>query len=364
MTDEPLQSAMLAAAQEIAVTKPASELIWYPDIVPRLTSNYLVHGVISRGSLAVVVGHSGSGKTFTAIDLALSVASGRPWRGRAVKKGVVLYFAAEAGASIAKRVEAWRRHHQVFEADFAIRILPLDLLNRSTPQRLLDLCEQVARERGAIQLIVIDTVSRSMPGGEENSAETMTLYISVCDRIRAETGAAILLVHHKGKDGTKGLRGHSSLRAAVDTEIDITADDHCKVAKITKQRDEESGAEFAFALRQLEVGIDDEGRAVMSCIVVDPAEPEKVDPEKRLTGRQKETLAAVREFIAKWGSDRHKGSTPGKPAVLFEKAVDAIAPLMTGIATVSRQREAARRTIRALAQHNLLILGKTRIWLP
>jgi len=212
MTDKTLQDAMLAEADDVSThtSVAKSELIWYADIRPSLISNYLIKGVVYRETNVLMIGDSGAGKTFLAVDMSLCVAAGLPWRGRKTKRGLVIYCAAEAGASIARRVEAWRLNHQVFDADFAVRTLPLNLLDQAGAAKLIDLCAQVARERGPISMIVVDTVSRSMPGADENSAETMTEYVRVCDSLRAATGAAVVLVHHKGKDSSRGARGHSS----------------------------------------------------------------------------------------------------------------------------------------------------------
>jgi len=91
--------------------------------------------------------------------------------------------------------------------------------------------------------------------------------IANADRLRKETGAAVLLIHHCGKDASKGARGHSSLRGAVDTEIAIEGQAGRRTATVTKQRDLPSGQLFAFELEQQMLGHDEDGDPVFSCIV-------------------------------------------------------------------------------------------------
>ena len=55
----------------------------------------LVEGILLADSLGVIYGPSGAFKTFAALDVALSIASGQPWRGRAVQQGWVAYIVAE-----------------------------------------------------------------------------------------------------------------------------------------------------------------------------------------------------------------------------------------------------------------------------
>jgi hypothetical protein len=81
-----------------------------------------------------------------------------------------------------------------------------------------------AAARYPIRLVVVDTLSRAMAGGNENAPDDMSAFIRNIDRIRQETGAHVLIVHHCGKDAAKGARGHSCLRAATDTKIELSHD--------------------------------------------------------------------------------------------------------------------------------------------
>ena len=108
-----------------------------------------------------------------------------------------------------------------------------------------------------------------MAGGNENGPEDMTAFIANIDALRAATGAHCMLVHHSGKDLAAGARGHSSLRAATDTEIEleVSKEDDLRFARATKQRDMATGAEFAFTLKVVDLGLDEDMDMVTTCII-------------------------------------------------------------------------------------------------
>lgn len=145
-------------------------------------------------------------------------------------------------------------------------------------QLLIDEINRMKEEYGTrVRLVVIDTLSRALAGGDENSSVDMGLLVRCIDRIRNETGAAVALVHHSGKIQARGARGHSSLRCAIDTEIEI---EDCgnkfpgiKVAKITKQRDYDYALPIHFGLKQIELGTTDTGKPIKSCVVISTADP-------------------------------------------------------------------------------------------
>jgi hypothetical protein len=268
--------------------KPGA-LEWFDDINPVLTDTYTVKGVLGAGAMSVVYGPSNSGKTFFALDMAFHVAAGLDWRGLRVKQTCVLYLAAEGGSGVANRVSALRRETGAHGIPFALRRAGLDLLHAQADLKTVyDLAQEVmAKKPGLPLLIVIDTLSRVMAGGDENSPVDMTALIRNIDAIREATGAHIMLVHHTGKDAAKGARGHSSLRAATDTEIEVMNEDGARAAQVTKQRDYAGGEVWAFNLRQVPLGIDQDGDEVSSC-VVEPADAEEFKrSKKKLTKNQK-----------------------------------------------------------------------------
>ena len=214
----------------------------------------LIEGLLDRGSMALVYGASGSGKTFFALDLSAHVALNWEWRGKAVNQGSVVYIAAEGGLGLEERLTAFRQHHETDAKGVPLYVIPepIDLCRSPGDTKLL-----LERLSGLadIVLIVIDTLSRAMSGGNENSSDDMGAFVRYCDQLRMATGASVLIIHHAGKDDSRGARGHSLLKAAADTEIEVTSSEASGLhtATVTKQRDYRGGEALAFRLEQIEL---------------------------------------------------------------------------------------------------------------
>lgn len=205
---------------------------------------WLIDGILPGNALAVLWGASGSTKSFLALDWALSLASGTWWHKRELKPSTVLYVAMEGESGIGKRIRAWSEANNVRGLD-RIRWL-VDTVN------LLDGPEARALETVALEmaprLIVVDTLARSIPGADENSAQDMGRLIQRLDGLRKATGATILLVHHATKEGSTA-RGSGALRGALDTEIEVRKEGETVGVSCRKQKDAE---EFPVMQLQLE----------------------------------------------------------------------------------------------------------------
>jgi AAA domain-containing protein len=282
-------------------------LVHYRDMRARLDGRPLVKGLLDREQTSLLVGETGSGKTFLALDLGLHVAAGVPWFGRRVTAGPVIYVAAEAGRAIENRVAAWGTHHRLEGLDipFVAVTSPVDLChaNAGDVDRLIG----AIREAGfnAPELIVIDTVSRVLAGGNENGPDDMGALVRSLDRLRDELNCHVCAVHHLGKDASRGSRGHSLLGCAIDSEIAVAreATGTIATATITKQRDGIAGQSIAFRLVPVELGQDRDGDPVTSCIV-EPAEgapAAKDKPVKRLTDAARIALDTLRKAVAEAG---------------------------------------------------------------
>lgn len=256
----------------------------------------LVEGVLTMAGLGAMVGQSNAGKSYLASSLAVALAQGEPWLGRRTNGPCpVLYVAAEGAASIRARWQAERRHSGRAHGPLALVAQSLSLLEPSEDADAIigTAAAMRAREGRAVGLIVVDTVARVMAGADENSGQDMGRLIAAVDRVREATGAHVLLVHHMGKDAGRGARGHSSLRAALDTEIEVTVDEATKThyAKVTKQRDLPSrGERLGFKLIPVELGADQWGQPVTAC-AVEPSDVGLATPApRRLTAAQQAVL--------------------------------------------------------------------------
>ncbi len=183
--------------------------------------DWLVEGWLPSGCLATLVGQSGSGKTFVALDLSLSIAHGIDWCGQPTKRGSTVYVAAEGGAGLATRVDSWCKHHN-HGADLAdARFYPDAII--PTDERVRAALLAALRPLPALRLVVLDTLARCI-GGDENDTRDMSSFVAALDSIRRDTGAAVLVVHHFGWAAER-QRGSSALRAAVDVELSVSRDE-------------------------------------------------------------------------------------------------------------------------------------------
>lgn len=251
----------------------------FKDISVDTNESYLIKDYIDKESFVVVFGESNSGKTFFAIDLSLHVALGKSFFERDVQGGPVLYVAAEGGRRIKDRFVAVRKAHRLENEEVPL-ILARGTINLLDPKAdvklLIDQIKNTKNKFGSdMALVVVDTLNRAFAGGDENQSEDMGSFIRNIDTIRAETKAAVLVVHHSGKGKDRGARGHSSLRAAVDTEIEVIAkqsgakykQEKIKIAQTKKQRDYDFGKPLGFKLKNVLVYKRKNGTEINSCVV-------------------------------------------------------------------------------------------------
>lgn len=264
---------------------------WARDAKPNIETG-VVDGLLSQGELSVIYGESGAGKSFAAVDLAAHVATGRDWFGHKVTEGPVLYVAAERPKETERRFYAWCQRHKVTELDVLVTSEPIDLLNGEAgatddiiklSQWMTEQCSQ------STALIIVDTLARASAGADENAGKDMGLVIRNLDRIRAQTGAAVVVIHHCGKDASRGGRGWSGVKGAVTAELCLTSGDGgAKVLEVVKANDGPEGAKFAFKLEPHGLGKNTFGRSVTTCTVtpcdapVTPQKPPKLSPRGKL----------------------------------------------------------------------------------
>jgi len=222
--------------------------------------DWLIEGVIPKKAFVALYAPPASFKSFVALDIAECIATTRPFLGKEVKQqGAVLYIAGEGHGGIGARIKALKLHHDTPQGA-PVYFLRRQVNLRSSQQDIQDL-ETAIDELQAIQgiqfqLIVIDTLARAFGGGNENASEDMGAFITAAGAIQQRYDSALLVVHHAGKDATKGLRGHSSLLGAVDTELEIIRiEDAPKgILHISKQKDGEDGQRMGFQMVTVDIG--------------------------------------------------------------------------------------------------------------
>jgi hypothetical protein len=236
----------------------------------------LVDDVIDEGTFSVIYGASGSGKSFVRMDLGFHIAAGRRWNGHDVRQGPVAYIAAEGGTGAYKRMMALHNHYGVDEVPFYLIPSSLDLL-RPDPagqtKALIQALKAKEEEIGApFTDITVDTLSRALAGGNENGPEDMGMIVGHFDMIRRATRAHLCAIHHTGHAEAHRGRGHSLLKAATDTEIEVFVHDKATKAfdfVITKQRDgDERKVKHSFILQNMPLGMSNRGKPISSAVVI------------------------------------------------------------------------------------------------
>jgi AAA domain len=269
-------------------------------------STEFVEGVFAADSFSCVYGAPSAGKTFFLLDLALHVACNRPWNGLGVEQSGVIYVALEGAGGFSKRLKAWCQHYGVTDlADlpFHAMVGSFDMRNdKSTTRDIVETAKAKAALWGKpVRLIVIDTLARAMAGGDENSAQDMGAVVAIADSIRLATGANVCLVHHSGKDDSRGARGSNALLGAVDTEIRVDRDGLSRTATVKKQKDGQEGDSFDFKLETVDFGLVNKwGKPVTSCVPV-AAVPASFDPVEGLNERQRTAYQILEKGIQEGG---------------------------------------------------------------
>jgi len=272
----------------------------------------LIKGLLGIAELSCWYGAPGCGKSFLLMDVAISIARGVYWFNRTVKPGLTVVIAAEGGGGIRKRLDAYCQHHGIDEparVDIPFAVIPASVDLLSAEGDVSAIIEQVRRTSAnvsaPVRLIVIDTLSRALAGGNENSPDDMGRFINNVDRIREETQAHVAIVHHTPHDG-KRPRGHSALIGAMDVNVHVEKRQGGNSATVTKNKDDEDGWAIGFNLQSMDVGLDDDGAAITSCVVKQSDEIPKA--VRKLPPGAQVALECLHNVLAREGRRVHNRS--------------------------------------------------------
>lgn len=270
--------------------------------------SYLLHGLLAEGELSVWWGPPKCGKSFLMLRLAYGLSLGEGIWNRAAVQTPVIYVAAEGQLGFAQRVRAVSER-MGYSAAFSWIGQSADLFDPDA-----DTSEIIAAVRATgAKLVVLDTVSRVIPGADENSQRDMGLFVQNCDRIRMETGAHVALVHHGRPDAEWG-RGSTVLPGAVDLAVRITGGpglDEPRKAEVTHAKDDACGAAMPFCLRAANLPLVD-GTPRMTCIAQEVGPDEVEKPRGRpLTEMQRGWLNDLTATFAEPGMTAERVPVPG-----------------------------------------------------
>jgi DNA-binding transcriptional ArsR family regulator len=276
---------------------------------------WLVEGVLPLGSFGVLYSPPGLGKTFLALDMGRSIAAGVPWQGRDVKKGPVLYIAAEGRSGLKPRRRAWNQEHSRDKCPGMFYLPePVQLTTNDDLEALMIGIDALGRKP---ILIVIDTLARCFVGRDENHALDMGLLVAAVDRLRAATGAAVLLIHHSGKPRSGNRqskeRGSSALGGAADVMMSLVAQKHGLALKCEKQKEAEPFEPISFRLKTVTIG-----DGLESCVVVSDA----IEAEPALDEKHESALDVLATFRGASTTTGEWRKATGIPERTFYRIVD------------------------------------------
>ena len=337
------------------------ELIPFDDIRIDTKPAHLVKGLIPCVGLCIVWGPPKCGKSFLVFDLMMHVALGWKYRGRKVRQGAVVYCALEGCAAFKNRIEAFRQAKltdSASEVPFHLMASPLALVADHVA-----LITAIRATLGTVPpgAVVIDTLNRSLTGSESDDRD-MAAYVKAADGIRDAFNCAVVIVHHCGHEGTRP-RGHSSLMGALDVQVAVKRDTSDNIiATVELMKDGSQGDEFASRLEIVDVGLDDDGDKISSCIIVpvDGQQPSRDSKSAKLTKGAKIALSALHEAIGECGEVPPTSNhiPDGVKAVTIDQWRDYA--YRRGIST--SDKESAARMAFARASECLIAARKVGVW--
>lgn len=229
---------------------------------------WIVEDYLEENSLAQIFGDPASGKTFIALDLAASIATGKSWMGKEVKKGVVFYIAGEGHNGLSRRLKAWSEYHKLVVEDLYISKQPAQFMDENHARTVSEAIRNLS-PAGKPTLIVIDTLARNFGGGDENKTQDMNKFIFSIDvHIRMPFSCCVLIVHHTGHNDKDRARGAMALKGALDAEYCVRKKNELISMTATKMKDSELPPTISFRLSPISIGIlDHKGKNIHSIIL-------------------------------------------------------------------------------------------------
>lgn len=346
---------LLNNASEPPKPAPRYKLLNGADLEALPPLAWRVRGVLPAVGLAALYGPSASGKSFLAFDMAAAIAEGRAWFGHRVEPAPVVYAALEGEAGFKLRAQAWQAHRG--------RRLPDGLHMMLQPFKLTNLEDvtDLASVVPAGAVVVLDTLNRAAPTADENSSKDMGEILEAAKCLQELTRGLVLMIHHTGKNAAAGLRGHSSLFAAMDAAIEVSRDGDHREWKVAKAKDGQDGDAHPFKLQVEMLAVDEYGDSISSCVVMrDTATDEVRHIKLPQGGNQKLVLEALRPMF-KTGATGKPGAPPLRPCIELEAAVVAGAGKLT--CPTDRRATRTREAITGLVSRGVLGLNEGWLWL-
>ena len=266
------------------------KLVTLDQMGPLQAPSWLVQPLFETHSLVLMFGPANHGKTFVALSMALSVASGLDWAGHSVQQGRVIYVVGEGGRGIQKRGYAWKQHygHSAPQCHFVQH--PVQVVNEPERAKFVTAVRPLAPK-----LIVLDTLATMTVGVDENDTGDMGRFTAACREIANDLGATVLVIHHPTKSNAKTYRGSYQLEGNFDALIRVERNGNGDIElHSVKQKDEEKFTDFTVGLQSVTLRERDGARdAITSLVVTEAFEVDASDPLSGLSKNERLTLDAA-----------------------------------------------------------------------
>ncbi|HJV75181.1 MAG TPA: AAA family ATPase [Noviherbaspirillum sp.] len=347
-------ASLLACTKEPPKPEPRFKLLGSAELHALPPLQWRIRGVLPAAGVAALYGPSASGKSFLGFDMAAAVAGGCRWFDCRVEAAPVVYAALEGEAGFRLRVAAWEAH-QGRKLPDSLRMV-LQPFKLTEAQDVQDLAAVV--RAGAV--VFVDTLNRAAPTADENSSRDMGEILEAAKQLQAMTGGLVVLVHHTGKDSAKGLRGHSSLFAAMDAAIEVSRDGDRREWRVAKSKDGQDGDAHPFRLQIEPLGVDEHGDPITSCVVVPDTATDEVKRVRLPTGGNQKLVAEALRPLFKAGITGKPGAPPTRPCIELESAVIAGAASLT--CPTDKRTSRARDAITGLISRGYLGCNEGWLW--
>jgi energy-coupling factor transporter ATP-binding protein EcfA2 len=297
--------------------------MWPADIANIQPIKWRLKNVLPATGLAAIYGPSGSGKSFLTVDLGRAISHGNPWFGIKTYQATVIYVVLEGEAGIWNRVQALEKAHGPLPPKgFGVITQSFEIVK---PQDLVDLSAVIPS--GSV--VFIDTLNRAAPTADENSSRDMGEILEAAKMLYRVTNSLVVLVHHTGKDASRGMRGHSSLFAAVDGAREVTRDAAGNRSwAVAKAKDGEDNKTANFRLKRHVLDQDAEGEDIVSCSV-EPDTSQVFVTREPSGAKQKLALAAIRRALVSATNAGKCTAGTGTPCLSVTEAIAVVAAELT-----------------------------------
>jgi hypothetical protein len=267
--------------------------------------DWLIKGFLDKGSLSLIFGESGSHKSFLALGMGLSIATGKNWQWYETGEPTpVFYIAGEGFAGISKRLKAWKIHNlpegDYGDIPFYTSNMAAEFLNEDSAKAVTSAINELSNEHGAPGLVILDTLARNFGPGDENSTADMSAFISAIDRhLKEPLRCSVLIVHHSGLSDKNRARGNYALKAALDNEFMVEMNGADRILTNTKSKDYEPPPSLVFTPKIIDLSTVDfdseESEVITSCVLELTMEREHTAVNRKLPKAQQLTLDALRK---------------------------------------------------------------------